>query len=57
MAYQKIDAEDDTVIGNLNEALASHPLMIRRINQLRQFARSNQYEQARGKIASQSPKQ
>lgn len=57
MAYQKIDAEDDSVIGSLNEALASHPLMIRRINQLRQFARSNQYEQARRKIASQSPKQ
>jgi Zn-dependent protease with chaperone function len=53
-AYQQIDAQDDTFLGNLNEALASHPLMIRRINQLREFARSRQYQQLNARLAAQS---
>jgi Zn-dependent protease with chaperone function len=53
VAYQQIDAEDDTIIGSLNEALASHPLMIRRINHLKEFARSRQYQLLMVKIASQ----
>jgi Zn-dependent protease with chaperone function len=43
-AYQKIDAEDDTIWGELSETMASHPLMIRRIERLRQFARSRGYQ-------------
>lgn len=43
LAYSKIDAEDDTLIGSINEALGSHPMLIRRIQQIRQYASSNQY--------------
>jgi hypothetical protein len=44
LAYQQIDAEDDTFLGSLGEMLGSHPLLIRRINQLRQYARSAEYK-------------
>jgi Zn-dependent protease with chaperone function len=37
-AYRAIDAEDDTWMGSLGESLASHPMLIRRINELRRFA-------------------
>jgi Zn-dependent protease with chaperone function len=43
LAYHQIDAEDDTVWGSLNEALGTHPMLIRRITELRRFAASNQY--------------
>ena len=43
-AYQQIDAEDDTFWGELNEKMASHPLMIRRIERLREFARSRGFQ-------------
>ncbi|MFZ5809030.1 MAG: M48 family metallopeptidase [Chloroflexota bacterium] len=42
-AYQQIDAEDDTWLGNLSEAFASHPLLIRRIDQLKKFAHTSAY--------------
>jgi len=42
-AYHQIDAEDDTVLGTLNEVLSSHPMLIRRIQELRSYAASNQY--------------
>lgn len=42
-AYRQIDAEDDTPLGGLNEALATHPMLIRRIQALRNFAASPQY--------------
>jgi len=42
-AYRRIDAEDDTFLGSLNEALSSHPLLIRRIQELRRYASSDQY--------------
>jgi len=44
LAYTKIDAEDDTWEGNLNEALGTHPMIISRIKQIRQFATTNQYK-------------
>jgi Zn-dependent protease with chaperone function len=46
-AYHRIDAEDDTVMGGISEAFASHPMMIRRIEALRQYARSAQYRRLR----------
>jgi Zn-dependent protease with chaperone function len=42
-AYQRIDAQDDTWLGNLTETLGSHPMLIRRINALRRYAASGQY--------------
>ena len=44
LAYRQIDAEDDTVWGNLNEAFASHPMLIKRIQAIRSYAASNQYK-------------
>jgi len=44
LAYTKIDAEDDIWVGNLNEALGTHPMIISRIKQIRQFATTNQYK-------------
>lgn len=44
MAYRQIDAEDDTWMGSLGEALSSHPMLIRRINELRRYAASPQYQ-------------
>ncbi len=43
-AYRQIDAEDDTLWGNLNEAFASHPMLIKRINAIRRYAGSGQYK-------------
>jgi Zn-dependent protease with chaperone function len=43
LAYRRIDAEDDTLLGSLNEALGSHPMLIRRITELRRYAASAQY--------------
>lgn len=43
MVYRKIDAEDDTWLGNLQEALGTHPMLIRRIERLKEYAASSQY--------------
>ncbi len=42
-ALARIDAEDDTLAGQLQELLSSHPMLIRRINELRQYAASADY--------------
>jgi Zn-dependent protease with chaperone function len=42
-ALQVIDAEDDHLLSNLGEALATHPMMIRRIEKLRDYATSAEY--------------
>ena len=42
-AYQHIQAEDDTVLGDLSEALATHPMTVRRIDELRRYADSAEY--------------
>lgn len=43
-AYERIDAEDDTMAGSLNEAMMSHPMLIRRINAIREYAATSQYQ-------------
>lgn len=43
MAYRQIDAEDDTWMGSLGEALSSHPMLIRRIAELRRYSASPEY--------------
>lgn len=42
-AYRQVDAEDDTLMGSLNEALSTHPMLIRRINEIRRYAATQQY--------------
>ncbi len=46
LAYRQIAAEDDTIWGEFKEAMATHPLMIRRIEKLRDFARTRQFARA-----------
>jgi Zn-dependent protease with chaperone function len=40
---QRIEAEDDDLANNLNELLATHPMIIKRIAQIRSYARSPEY--------------
>ncbi len=42
-AYRQIDAEDDNWLGSLGESLGTHPMIIKRIEALRSYARSSQY--------------
>lgn len=42
-AYEQIDAEDDNPISGLGEALGTHPMIIKRINELRAWAKSEDY--------------
>jgi Zn-dependent protease with chaperone function len=40
---QRIEAEDDDVFNNIGEALGTHPMVVRRINQIRNYAQSAEY--------------
>lgn len=51
-AYRRLDSEDDTLAGSLNEMLATHPMLIRRIHQLRQYAASPQYQKLSAQMQS-----
>lgn len=42
-AYRQIDAEDDSLEGTLGEMLGTHPLLIKRIQELRRYAASSEY--------------
>ncbi|HNT23425.1 MAG TPA: M48 family metallopeptidase [Anaerolineales bacterium] len=42
-ALARIESEDDSLSGNLGELLATHPMIIKRINHIRQYANSEQY--------------
>ena len=50
LAYRQIDAEDDTLLGDLGEALSNHPMLIRRITALRKFAGSRQYQRLQARF-------
>lgn len=45
-----LDAENDSATGRLTETLATHPLIINRIEKLRKFAESAEYRQLMGKV-------
>ncbi len=42
-AFALIDEEDDDASNRLAEAFQSHPMLIRRINQMREYARTEEY--------------
>lgn len=42
-ALRSIEAEDDSMLNNITELLATHPMIIKRIQQLRRYAVSPQY--------------
>jgi Zn-dependent protease with chaperone function len=48
LILQKLDAEDENPATLLGELLATHPLMIRRIEQLRKYAASREYLHLQG---------
>ena len=49
-AYRKIDAQDDTFMGNVGEALATHPMLIKRIEALRKYARTAEYRRLQTRV-------
>ena len=42
-AIQRLESQDDDLVNNLSELLATHPMIINRIEQIRQFAASENY--------------
>jgi Zn-dependent protease with chaperone function len=50
-ALRVIDAEDDSALSHLEEALGTHPMMIKRIQQLRRYAASDEYRRLQGFLA------
>ena len=49
-ALRLIEAEDDHTMGNLLEALTTHPMTVRRIDELQRYASSNQYRHLRERM-------
>jgi Zn-dependent protease with chaperone function len=49
-ALRVIDAEDDHALSHLEEALGTHPMMIKRIQQLRRYAASGEYQRLQGLV-------
>jgi Zn-dependent protease with chaperone function len=49
-AYQLIDSEDDSPLAPLTELLASHPLIIHRIEELRRWTKSAQYQKLQAQV-------
>ena len=53
-AYRQIDAEDDTPAGALGEVLATHPMLIRRIENLKRYAASDTYRRLLSRMSQAS---
>jgi Zn-dependent protease with chaperone function len=49
-ALRVIDAEDDHALSHLEEAFGTHPMMIKRIQQLRHYAASGEYQRLQGLV-------
>ena len=49
-AVRKIEAEDDEWYSNLGELLSTHPMIVRRINQLRSYSASAEYRRLQSLI-------
>jgi Zn-dependent protease with chaperone function len=49
-ALRIIDAEDDNALSHLEEALGTHPMMIKRITQLRRYATSAEYRRLQAMV-------
>jgi len=49
-AIQQLESEDDSVLNNLEELLASHPMIVKRIEQLRRYSKSQQYQHLLGRM-------
>jgi len=51
--YRRLDTEDDQLMGSLNEILATHPLLIHRIQELRKYAASDAYRRLQTRLEKQ----
>jgi Zn-dependent protease with chaperone function len=51
-ALTLIDAEDDQVGSHLSEIFQTHPMLIKRVNKLRAYARSNEYQRLQAGVNS-----
>lgn len=51
LAYQRLDAEDDSIWGSLGEAFGTHPLLIRRIQELQRYSQSDGYQRLQSMMA------
>lgn len=49
-ALRSIEAEDDSLFNNLNELLATHPMIVKRIQRLRRYAASPQYRGLQARV-------
>jgi len=49
-ALQRVEAEDDDLANLLGEALATHPMTVRRIQELRRFAASEAYRRMQTRV-------
>jgi Zn-dependent protease with chaperone function len=49
-ALRHIEAEDDHALSSLSETLSTHPMMVRRIEQLRRYATSAEYRRLQTRI-------
>jgi Zn-dependent protease with chaperone function len=49
-AIRRIESENDSILGDLGELLGTHPTLIKRIEQLRMYARSPQYKKFQTKM-------
>lgn len=54
-AYRQIDLEDDSILGSLNQALATHPMLIRRIQQIRSYSSTPAYHQLLRRMTGSGP--
>lgn len=54
-AIRHIEAEDDHALAGLSEALSTHPMMVRRIEELRRYAASAQYRRLQPLVEQNAP--
>ncbi len=54
-AIQHIEREDDDIMNNLEELLASHPMIAKRVEQVRQFASTPGYRQMQANMDKNLP--
>ena len=49
-AIQRIETQDDDWVNNLGELVATHPMIIKRIQELRQYTRSGEYRTLQSQV-------
>jgi Zn-dependent protease with chaperone function len=49
-ALRVIETEDDSLLNNLGETLATHPMIIKRIEHLRRYATSDEYRRLQSRM-------